>query len=56
MPLKIDPQSYQGPVVRYAAGAGALRADAQAAGVTLYVHAPYPINVATSVRISRLKP
>lgn len=43
-----DPQSYRGPVIRYAAGAAALRADAQAAGVALYVHAPYPINVATT--------
>ena len=40
-----DPQSYKGPVIRYAAGAPALRADAAAAGVTLYVHSPYPINV-----------
>lgn len=47
-----DPQSYQGPVVRYEGGAEALRADAQAAGIDLYVHAPYPINVAaTSNRI-----
>lgn len=43
-----DPQSYKGPVIRYAAGAPALRADAAAAGVTLYVHSPYPINVATT--------
>ncbi len=43
-----DPQSYQGPVIRYAAGPAALRADAAAAGVTLYVHSPYPINVATT--------
>ena len=43
-----DPQSYKGPVVRYAGGAAALKADAEAAGVDLYVHAPYPINVATT--------
>ena len=43
-----DPQSYQGPVVAYAGGAAALRADAEAAGVNLYVHAPYPINVAAT--------
>jgi deoxyribonuclease IV len=43
-----DPQSYKGPVVEYAGGAGALRADAEAAGVDLYVHAPYPINVAST--------
>ena len=42
-----DPQSYKGPVVRYAGGAEALKADAEAAGVDLYVHAPYPINVAS---------
>jgi len=43
-----DPQSYKGPVVAYAGGAAALRADAQAAGVDLYVHSPYPINVAAT--------
>src|SRR5688500_3585268 len=43
-----DPQSYKGPVVSYAAGAAALRADAAQAGVDLYVHAPYPINVAST--------
>ena len=42
-----DPQSYKGPVIRYAGGAAALRADAEAAGIDLYVHAPYPINVAS---------
>lgn len=43
-----DPQSYKGPVVRYPGGAAALRAAAEAAGVALYVHAPYPINVAST--------
>lgn len=43
-----DPQSYQGPVVRYAAGPEALRTAAEEAGVALYVHAPYPINVAST--------
>jgi len=43
-----DPQDYKGPEVRYAGGAEGLRADAQAAGVDLYVHAPYIINVATT--------
>ena len=42
-----DPQGYKGPEVRYAGGAAALRADAEAAGVDLYVHAPYIVNVAT---------
>jgi deoxyribonuclease-4 len=43
-----DPQSYKGPVVSYAGGAAALKADAEAAGIDLYVHAPYPINVAST--------
>jgi deoxyribonuclease-4 len=43
-----DPQGYQGPEVRYAGGADALRSDAEAAGIDLYVHAPYIVNVATT--------
>jgi deoxyribonuclease-4 len=43
-----DPQGWKGPEVRYPGGAAALRQAAQAAGVDLYVHAPYVINVATS--------
>ncbi|MGY4719175.1 deoxyribonuclease IV [Naumannella huperziae] len=43
-----DPQSYKKPEVRYAGGADALRAAAEAAGVALYVHAPYRINVAST--------
>jgi deoxyribonuclease-4 len=43
-----DPQSYVGPEIAYAGGAEGLRADAEAAGVDLYVHAPYLINVATT--------
>ena len=43
-----DPQGYQGPEVRYAGGAEGLRADAESAGVDLYVHAPYIVNVATT--------
>src|SRR4051794_26087552 len=43
-----DPQGYRGPEVRYAGGAEALRADAEAAGIDLYVHAPYIVNVATT--------
>ncbi|RCK68713.1 deoxyribonuclease IV [Desertihabitans brevis] len=43
-----DPQGWKGPVVHYAGGAEALRADAEAAGVALYVHAPYVLNVATT--------
>lgn len=43
-----DPQSYKGPVVEYAGGAEGLKADAAGAGVAIYVHAPYVINVATT--------
>ncbi len=43
-----DPQGYKGPEVRYAGGADGLRRDAEAAGVDLYVHAPYIVNVATT--------
>jgi deoxyribonuclease-4 len=43
-----DPQGYKGPVIAYQGGASTLRADAEAAGVDLYVHAPYLINVATA--------
>jgi len=43
-----DPQSYKGAVFRYDGGAEALRADAEVEGISLYVHAPYLINVATT--------
>jgi deoxyribonuclease-4 len=43
-----DPQGYKGPEFRYAGGADGLRADAAAAGIDLYVHAPYIVNVATT--------
>ncbi len=43
-----DPQSYKGPVVAYSGGAEGLKLDAEGAGVDLYVHAPYLINVATT--------
>jgi deoxyribonuclease-4 len=43
-----DPQGWKGPKVAYPSGAAALRADAQEAGVALYVHAPYVLNVATT--------
>ncbi|GAA5164789.1 deoxyribonuclease IV [Ornithinimicrobium tianjinense] len=42
-----DPQSYKGPKVLFEGGAPALRAAAEEAGVDLYVHAPYLVNVAT---------
>lgn len=43
-----DPQGWKAPVIAYAGGAAGLAADATAAGVDLYVHAPYVINVATT--------
>jgi deoxyribonuclease IV len=43
-----DPQGYDGPEFAYAGGPEGLRADAEEAGVDLYVHAPYLINVATT--------
>jgi deoxyribonuclease-4 len=43
-----DPQGWKGPEVRYAGGAAALTAAAQAADVDLYVHSPYVLNVATT--------
>jgi deoxyribonuclease-4 len=43
-----DPQGYQGPEFRYAGGAEGLKRDAEQAGIDLYVHAPYLVNVATT--------
>ncbi len=43
-----DPQGWKGPEFAYAGGAAGLREAAQEAGITLYVHAPYVLNVATS--------
>lgn len=43
-----DPQGYKGPEWEYPAGPEALRAAAGEAGIDLYVHAPYLINVATT--------
>src|SRR6478672_5016719 len=43
-----DPQGYKGPEIRYAGGAAGLKAAAEEAGVDLYVHAPYIVNVATT--------
>ncbi|MGH3367428.1 MAG: deoxyribonuclease IV [Nocardioidaceae bacterium] len=43
-----DPQGWKGPTVAYDGGAEALRAAAGEAGVDLYVHAPYVLNVATT--------
>lgn len=43
-----NPQSWKGPEIVYPGGAAALKADAEAADLHLYVHAPYLINVATT--------
>jgi deoxyribonuclease-4 len=43
-----DPQGWADPALAYADGAPALRERAAAAGVRLYVHAPYRLNVATT--------
>ncbi|MET1006193.1 MAG: deoxyribonuclease IV [Propionibacteriaceae bacterium] len=43
-----DPQGWKGPKVAYAGGAAGLKADAEQAGIALYVHAPYVLNVATT--------
>jgi deoxyribonuclease-4 len=43
-----DPQDYKGPVVRRPGGPDGLRASVQEAGIRLYVHAPYVLNVATT--------
>jgi deoxyribonuclease-4 len=43
-----DPQAWKGPEIAYAGGAAGLKVAAAEAGVTLYVHAPYVLNVATT--------
>lgn len=43
-----DPQGWKKPVIAYQGGADALRDDAKQAGLTLVVHAPYVINVAST--------
>lgn len=43
-----DPQGYKGPEWEYPGGPEALRSAAGEAGIDLYVHAPYLINVATT--------
>jgi deoxyribonuclease-4 len=43
-----DPQSYKGPVIDFPGGADALRSATEAAGLAVFVHAPYIINVATT--------
>ena len=43
-----NPQDWKGPKIAYPGGAQALKDAAGEAGIKLYVHAPYVINVATS--------
>lgn len=43
-----DPQGWKGPKVAYSGGASGLKADAEDAGIALYVHAPYVLNVAST--------
>ncbi len=43
-----DPQSWKMPTVAYAGGPAALRDAAAKAGVTLFVHSPYVMNVASA--------
>ena len=43
-----DPQSWKAPTCLYPEGAAALKQAAAKAGLALYVHAPYVINVATT--------
>lgn len=43
-----DPQAWKGHEVAYPGGAEALKSAAAEAGVDIYVHAPYVINVATT--------
>jgi len=43
-----DPQSWKKPVLAYPDGPESLRAAAAEAGVKLFVHAPYALNVATT--------
>src|SRR3546814_13254546 len=43
-----------GPVINYAGGAEGLKVDAEEAGVDLYVHAPYLLNVATTNNRQRI--
>jgi deoxyribonuclease-4 len=49
-----DPQGYKGPEWAYAGGPEGLKADAEKAGIDLYVHAPYLINVATTNNRQRI--
>ncbi len=43
-----DPQGWKAPAVAHPGGLAGLRTEAEAAGIDLYVHAPYRLNVATA--------
>ncbi len=43
-----DPQGWKGPEFPHQGGAAGLKAQAEEAGVRIYIHSPYVINVATS--------
>ena len=43
-----DPQGWKGPKVNFPGGAAALKQAAEDAGIGIYVHAPYIINVAST--------
>ena len=43
-----NPQSWQAPAVAYPGGPAALKQAAEQAGIGIYVHAPYVINVAST--------
>lgn len=43
-----DPQGWKGPKIAHPGGAEGLREAAEAAGIELFVHAPYVINVAST--------
>lgn len=43
-----DPQSFKKPATLYADGPAELKTAAEAAGIAMYVHAPYRINVAST--------
>jgi deoxyribonuclease-4 len=43
-----DPQGWKGPKIAYSGGPDALKTAAESAGIRLYVHSPYVLNVATT--------
>lgn len=43
-----DPQGWKAPVIPHPGGAEGLKAQAEAAGITIYIHSPYLVNVAST--------